>query len=38
MAMPLPDTGADDSVIARGYAWVVFALTFAPMISDYMSR
>lgn len=38
MAMPLPDTGANDPPIARSYAWLVFALTFALMISDYMSR
>jgi MFS family permease len=29
---------AETPKIALGYAWVVFALTFALMISDYMSR
>lgn len=38
MTLPLPDMGADEPAIPRGYAWLVFALTFALMISDYMSR
>lgn len=36
---PTADDGADTSIgIPRGYAWVVFALTFGLLISDYMSR
>src|SRR4249919_59562 len=36
----LPDTGTDDpgALIPRRYAWVVFALTFGLLLSDYMSR
>ncbi|GAB3369498.1 MFS transporter [Lysobacter rhizosphaerae] len=36
----LPDTGTDDpgARIPRGYAWVVFALSFGLLLSDYMSR
>ena len=37
---PLPNTGNDDpgARIPRTYAWVVFALTFGLLLSDYMSR
>ena len=43
MAMPLPsnDSTLDDEqppTASRGYAWLVFALTFGLMLSDYMSR
>ena len=43
MAMPLPSTDStlDDEqppTASRGYAWLVFALTFGLMLSDYMSR
>ena len=32
-------TGIDTSIgIPRRYAWIVFALTFGLLISDYMSR
>ena len=36
----LPDTGTDDpgALIPRRYAWVVFALSFGLLLSDYMSR
>ncbi|WP_024538664.1 MFS transporter [Comamonas badia] len=34
----ITDEHADEPTVARGYAWVVFALTFALMISDFMSR
>ena len=36
----LPDIGDDDpgARIPRRYAWVVFALTFGLLLSDYMSR
>jgi len=36
----LPDTGHDDpgARIPRRYAWVVFALSFGLLLSDYMSR
>jgi MFS family permease len=36
----LPDTGNDDpgARIPRRYAWVVFALSFGLLLSDYMSR
>ena len=34
-----PATGIDTSIgIPRRYAWIVFALTFGLLISDYMSR
>lgn len=34
-----PTTGIDTSIgIPRRYAWIVFALTFGLLISDYMSR
>ncbi|WP_332852146.1 MFS transporter [Duganella sp. S19_KUP01_CR8] len=35
---PNTDAGDDDPAIARPYAWLVFALTFGLLISDYMSR
>ncbi|WP_176517021.1 MFS transporter [Pseudomonas faucium] len=36
---PCPDEGIETCVgIPRRYAWVVFALTFGLLISDYMSR
>lgn len=41
MALPIRCTNnaADDAPPAsRGYAWLVFALTFGLMLSDYMSR
>ena len=43
MAMPLPsnDSTLDDEqppTASRGYAWLVFALTFGLMLSDSMSR
>ena len=43
MAMPMPshDSTLDDEqtpTASRGYAWLVFALTFGLMLSDYMSR
>src|SRR4249919_1646494 len=36
----IPDAGNDDpgARIPRGYAWVVFALSFGLLLSDYMSR
>src|SRR6187551_2491329 len=36
----LPNIGDDDpgARISRRYAWVVFALTFGLLLSDYMSR
>ena len=36
----IPDTGNDDpgARIPRRYAWVVFALSFGLLLSDYMSR
>ena len=36
----LPDTGNDDpgARIPRRYAWIVFALSFGLLLSDYMSR
>ncbi len=39
MAIPPPnvDTGPATQV-PRSYAWIVFALTFGLLISDYMSR
>jgi len=34
-----PATGIDTSIgVSRRYAWIVFALTFGLLISDYMSR
>lgn len=38
--LPFPDTGSDDpgARIPRRYAWVVFALSFGLLLSDYMSR
>jgi MFS family permease len=41
MAPPISSTvmAADDApLISRGYVWLVFALTFGLMLSDYMSR
>ncbi|MEB2519025.1 MFS transporter [Pseudomonas sp. YuFO20] len=41
MALPLSSTdiAMDDAPrVSRGYAWLVFALTFGLMLSDYMSR
>ncbi|MDT4840377.1 putative L-galactonate transporter [compost metagenome] len=41
MALPISSTAitADDApLISRGYVWLVFALTFGLMLSDYMSR
>jgi MFS family permease len=36
---PTSDSGGDDDPgVARPYAWLVFALTFGLLISDYMSR
>lgn len=36
---PTADAGEDTSIgIPRRYAWIVFALTFGLLISDYMSR
>src|SRR5262245_46807818 len=35
-ALPATDTASVD--VKRSYAWVVFALTFGLLISDYMSR
>ncbi|RJG27179.1 MFS transporter [Massilia cavernae] len=32
------DDGCDDPAVPRPYAWLVFALTFGLLISDYMSR
>lgn len=38
-AHPISDDGVDTSIgIPRTYAWIVFALTFGLLISDYMSR
>ncbi|MET1080521.1 MAG: MFS transporter [Pseudomonas sp.] len=38
-AHPISDDGIDTSLgIPRTYAWIVFALTFGLLISDYMSR
>jgi MFS family permease len=37
IAPPLADAAGDPSV-PRGYAWIVFALSFGLLISDYMSR
>ena len=41
MALPISSTGiaVDDAPrVSRGYAWLVFVLTFGLMLSDYMSR
>lgn len=39
MATHLPnDDGADDPDVPLSYAWMVFALSFGLLISDYMSR
>lgn len=39
LAPPIEDGGpADDPAVPRGYAWIVFALSFGLLISDYMSR
>lgn len=43
MALHLTDSQADchtaeNPPVSRGYAWLVFALTFGLMLSDYMSR
>ncbi|WP_223547808.1 MFS transporter [Pseudomonas sp. A-B-19] len=41
MALPISSTDiAEDDAprVSRGYAWLVFALTFGLMLSDYMSR
>jgi MFS family permease len=39
MATHIPtDDGAEDPQVALGYAWIVFALSFGLLISDYMSR
>ncbi len=32
------DAGGDDPAVPRSYAWLVFALTFGLLLSDYMSR
>lgn len=39
LSMTSTDASPDDAPpVSRGYAWLVFALTFALMLSDYMSR
>jgi len=38
IAPPTPEEMAATPVVPRAYAWVVFALTFALLLSDYMSR
>lgn len=43
MALHFPSSDADSATsegppASRGYAWMVFALTFGLMLSDYMSR
>ena len=39
MAIAPPiDDGSADPAVPRGYAWIVFALSFGLLISDYMSR
>ncbi len=39
MAYQPTDDGSDDPVnVSRPYAWIVFALSFGLLISDYMSR
>jgi MFS family permease len=35
---PTQDSADGDPDVARGYAWIVFALSFGLLISDYMSR
>jgi MFS family permease len=35
---PTLDLAGDDPAVPRPYAWLVFALTFGLLISDYMSR
>lgn len=38
MAIAISDTAAPPAGVTRRYAWVVFALSFGLLISDYMSR
>ncbi|MEU6040641.1 MFS transporter [Actinomadura sp. NPDC047616] len=35
---PVPDTSQAAPAVSRGYAWLVFALSFGLLLSDYMSR
>lgn len=37
-AMKAPETSPVTPAVSRGYAWLVFALSFGLLLSDYMSR
>ncbi|WP_262698618.1 MULTISPECIES: MFS transporter [Streptomyces] len=37
-ATKVPETSSDTPAVSRGYAWLVFTLSFGLLLSDYMSR